>query len=192
MATGRIPRSTREDVAKRILERAVELGWEDMTHGERSATYEQWVVDPQIGGMIGAYLPAERVRVWIKDGPMKEYRRARRGLGPYAKFVPTAVAMEGMISTIVLGSEWAVLPQTIGVKPSRFTAIGPEEDEVTIYWGNPSDLKHIVWGGLIAPRHVTIRMVVVSTPTQPLTSDTKALIHSLQSKLGTDIRMIDR
>lgn len=192
MATGRMPAGVRAEVSWTILERAVAVHWEDLTFKERSSTYSEWVADPLIGGLIGKYLPADRIRVWIKDGPIKEYQRAKRGLGPYAKYVPTAKAMEAKITALILGNEWTVCKETIDVKPSRFTAINSKGEETLIIWGNLSDLKHIVWAGLTAPAHDDLRLVVVTTPSQPLTSDAKAIIRTVEFKLRKTIRVIDR
>ena len=44
--------------------------------------YDRWLDDPAIGGYLTRFLSRERARVWLKDVPMKEYSRARNGIGP--------------------------------------------------------------------------------------------------------------
>ncbi|MBD8504961.1 hypothetical protein HT102_00470 [Hoyosella sp. G463] len=100
--------------------------------------------------------------------------------------------MEGKITVLLLGDQWQVRESTIDVKPSRFIAVGQDDIEVSVIWGAPSDLKHIVWAGLIAPSYCEVQLVVVTTPSQPLTSDVKSLIRTLELKLGTEIRVIEQ
>lgn len=187
----RMPADVRARVAKTILERSIAAGWEDLNSRQRSGLYNAWVVDPQIGGVIGEYLPPEKIRVWIKDGPMKEYARARRGLGPYAQYVPDVEPMEEEITSRVLGAGWHFVPGSVDVKPSRFRA-SDGETTVAVIWGMPSDLKHIVWAWLISSNLYEVLMVVITSPYQPLTRDERAEIRRMSRKLGTAITVIDR
>src|SRR4051794_32064006 len=62
------------------------MDWEHQSLAERTRQYARWTRDARVGGVLTRYMTAEAARSWIKDGPMKEYPRARRGAGRYAEF----------------------------------------------------------------------------------------------------------
>ena len=127
----RMPDQIREQVAEKVLARAVAAKWDDLNANERSRLYRVWSEDPEIGGVIARFIPRDGVRVWIKDGPMKEYTRARRGLGPFAGSIPVTTESEERITARLaaqLTQQWsegraarqAVQP-VIDTGPSNFT-----------------------------------------------------------------------
>jgi hypothetical protein len=185
-----MPDQIREQVAEKVLARAVAAKWDDLNANERSRLYRVWSEDPEIGGVIARFIPRDGVRVWIKDGPMKEYTRARRGLGPFAGSIPVTTESEERITGRVLGPGWALKPGTIGVKPAKFVATNTDGDETLILWGSSKDLKHLVWAWLNLPRHMYGIIVVVSSQRQPVTSDERDYIESIGAKLNTDIRVV--
>jgi hypothetical protein len=189
--TKRMPGDVRERVAQTILSRAESVGWDDLNSRERSALYTAWTTDPSIGGVISQYLPREAIRVWIKDGPMKEYARARRGLGPYAALVPTSTERENDITARLLGEGWALVPGSIGVKPARFVVRDEEDNEVDVLWGSPSDLKHLVWAWLNQGADRDSRIVLVTSPSQPQTRDERHHVAKIGKKLATTITTLD-
>lgn len=139
-----IPEQLRHEVIARLYERFDDLKWEERTLSERSATYQRLVDDPAIGGRLASHIPLDRVRVWIKDGPAKEYRRALEGVGPYAEFTNRrAVGAEG-VAEAVLGGDWYVVNGSVGEKPMRCLT---QRDDVTrlVIWGPESSLKELFW-----------------------------------------------
>jgi hypothetical protein len=73
----RIPDSVRDRLRELIWSRADELGWSELSDGERARLYEQWTRDARIGDELGHYMDPRKVRVYIKDSLLKPYERAR-------------------------------------------------------------------------------------------------------------------
>lgn len=186
----RLPTKVREDVARAILGRAVDLHWEELTFQERSAAYSDWVLDPAIGGVIAEYVPADRIRLWIKDGPIKEYQRARRGQGSYAKLLPGAEGLEKRIVDSVLGGKWSVKDGSVKVKPSRFIAVDLHDDEISVTWGTVVELKHVVWHWLRSPLVGNSVLVVLAVPQHPITDDIKITISRLRKRLDVPVEVV--
>jgi hypothetical protein len=187
----RMPPDIRERVARAVLRRADLAGWEDLNARERSAYYNAWTTDVEVGGVIAQYLPAEAIRVWIKDGPMKEYTRARRGLGPYAGLVRTTTEREIEILFRSLGEGWSLAPGSIAVKPARFVAEDATGNRIDIIWGSPSDLKHLVWAWLNQPSDRETELVIATSTSQPMTRDERARVSDIGRKLSATIRVLD-
>ena len=185
----RIPRHVREEISRSILKRAVEVGWEDLANSKRSAYYEEWAASPDIGGRLADYVPPERIRVWIKDGPMKEFKRAKRGLGPYADLAPKAQNREQEITEKAFGQDWNVVDGSVNVKPNKFD-VQRDDERITILWGTRIDLKHLVWAWLNHPYPEHCRLVLVNTQSEPLTSAARTKHDILANRLGTEIRYV--
>lgn len=70
-----------DSVTDRIRERlwtlADELGWSSLSDAERSAYYERWTRQPDIGGQLAHLMDPRKVRVYIKDSLVKPYERHR-------------------------------------------------------------------------------------------------------------------
>lgn len=185
-----IPPATRNEVASKIITRAIEAGWEDLTSTERSRMYEQWVEDPDIGGVLTSYVPKARVRVWIKDGPMKEFARARRGLGPYAVHIPEgATRYEEQVLHKALGDEWRIVEDTIDAKPARFRATS-ETDSAMVFWGTAVEVKHLYWAALNTPLTDNPVVVVTATRRHPVTEPVRQHLGRLSARTGTETKII--
>lgn len=135
------------------------------------------------------YVPPERIRVWIKDGPMKEFKRAMRGLGAYADLAPKAANKENEIARKALGQSWNVIEGSINVKPNRFDA-EHDDERITVFWGTRIDLKHLVWAWLNHRHPEDCRLVIIETQNEPLTSSAKADDVILSKRLGTSIAYV--
>jgi hypothetical protein len=187
---GTIPKDVRSRVAEEVIRQAINLGWEDLSPSERSKNYEKWVNDPQIGGQLLNYLPSSGVRVWIKDGPMKEYSRARRGLGPYSQFVGTVERTEFEIARRVLGDQWSVMDEKFGVKPASFRACR-EDEIVRVYWGTIAQLKHLFWAAITADANERNLVVVLGTRLSPVSSTDKVQIARIARRVHADLKFCD-
>lgn len=185
----KLPKHIREDISRIVLKCAAEVGWDDLSNNRKSDFYEAWAADPKIGGRLAEYIPTERIRVWIKDGPMKEYKRAIRGLGSYADLVPEMKRYEEIICRKIMGSDYLPLRSSIDVKPNRFDAESAN-DLVTIIWGNVIDLKHMVWAWLNHPNAAHARLVLINSRTEPLTSTVRSCTERLEKRLGTQINYL--
>jgi hypothetical protein len=185
----RLPKNVREAISRRILERASSEDWPDLTNNEKSRLYEEWVQDPNIGGRLSEYIARSRVRVWIKDGPMKEYSRAARGLGPYAHLMPDQPSYEFDIARGVLGEGWTPIDGTITWKPNQFQARSGDR-RIHIYWGTERDLKHLVWAYVTHTNDADPRIVVAVTQQHPVGDQKLALHKSIGEKIGTEISYV--
>lgn len=185
----RMPPSIRSEVAARVLRRALDANWEDLPQLARSSLFEEWSRDPDIGGVIAQYVPQDRVRLWIKDGPIKGYQRARMGLGPYAKYLPQTVPAEEAIASRLPGGKWVCDPNSISVKPSRFIA-RKEEQSLEVLWGTTTELKHLIWHWLKAESNDSMRLVVVSTSDRPVTREIREQCERISARLGTPILVV--
>lgn len=188
----KIPDDVRSEVIKEIFSRAALEKWEDLNSPGRTNLYNAWVSDPNIGRKLAPFLVDHEIRLWIKDGPMKEYGRARRGLGPYAKYIKTSVDVERQIALGVFGPGWTIVPGSISVKPAQFSVIDDEESRIDVLWGNFSDLKHLIWAWLNRRDGGESKIVVLSSRTQPIPRDTYSYIDFLASKINADIQILDR
>ncbi|TXS35109.1 hypothetical protein EAO75_45405 [Streptomyces sp. uw30] len=144
-----IPEAVRREVIRDIYRKADELGWDGLSAVDRTAWYNRWVDDKELGGVLTRYMPRERARMWIKDVPMKHYNRARSGIGPYADLVGTPLPSAYDIARIALGEDWSVLGGTLQEKPNR-CQVTDGRRQMLMIWGSPRNLKSLVWAGLNA------------------------------------------
>src|SRR3712207_1110938 len=108
------------------------LGWGELTMGERSLQYARWLEEPEVGGRLAAFMTPAKARVWIKDGPAKEYQRAVAGVGRYAHLTASRTGEPARIVTRVLGSGWSADVESVRVKPLRVVATSTGEEDVIV------------------------------------------------------------
>jgi hypothetical protein len=137
-------------VVTALYEAADAQGWDTLPLADRSNAYGNWVEDPRVGGILTQYMSPEAARSWIKDGPMKEYRRAARGTGRYARFGRQGGTGPADIVASILGAEAELLEHTVGDKPSHCLARMPTGEVTYLAWDEAGNLKNIVWAALSA------------------------------------------
>lgn len=140
----RVPRDHVDSIVKALYAAADRLDWEHLPASARTAQYDDWVSDNEIGGVLTKYMSTENARSWIKDGPMKEYARARVGAGRYAKFGSVRGPTVAQLVSHALGPDAQVVANSEGIKPSHCLA---KVDDAAIYvaWGTAKNLRHLVW-----------------------------------------------
>ena len=74
----KIPATVRCGLRERLWAAADALDWTKLEWYQKSAHYEMWTRDPNVGGVLAHYLDHRRIRVYIKDTIMKGYVRARQ------------------------------------------------------------------------------------------------------------------
>ena len=171
----RIPRPIESKIVAKLYGDAGALDWASLSQTERSEQYVKWLKDPEVGGRLGKYLTEGEARVWIKDGPMKEWSRASSGVGRYAEYVDDSADIPTLLVEKVRGSGWVFDRRDISVKPLRLVA-RRGEGETVVTWGNPRDLKHLVWAALSAAAEGDARpwvLCVVETFTRPIPRNEK-------------------
>src|SRR5689334_15467206 len=83
-----LPDEIERRIVSQLFQDADQMDWAHLSATARSAQYAKWVQDPEVGGRLTQFITPEQARVWIKDGPMKEWARAVSGIGKYAPLVP--------------------------------------------------------------------------------------------------------
>ncbi|WP_242908025.1 hypothetical protein [Actinomadura terrae] len=136
-------------IVRRLFQEAEEIDWIYLPDQRRTETYNQWVQNPEIGGRLTEFMPAAQARVWIKDGPMKEFARARFGVGTYAQYVSNPTAGANQLVRSALGEDWEADIETRNIKPLRLRVYKGEE-EVMFTWAPFKDFKHLVWAAIKA------------------------------------------
>jgi len=183
----RIPPKVELAVVAQLYSDASELGWTSLRPRQRSAQYDKWLEDPDVGGKLKAYLSASGARVWIKDGPMKEWTRALSGVGKYATLVGDSASTQVKVVRKALGSDWEPRSDTLKVKPLRVVARNSEEDEAVVTWAPSSGLKHMVWAALTASAEGDVRdwvVCVTDTFTKPTPANEKQAHLRMAKRCG--------
>lgn len=153
-----VPPGIRESVLHELYRQADSLDWEDVPVRQKTAHYRSWVEDPAIGGKLADYYTSEGMRVWLKDGPLKEYARALENFGPFAKYAHKRLAPPDDFVTEVLGNSWAVLSETIREKPMHCLITDGHERRY-VCWGRPRTFRDLLWAAVNK---------AVSSPSRPL------------------------
>ena len=68
-----VPAHIRSSVRERLWAIADHISWESLPARSKTAYYEGWARDPQIGGILEHYMDRHRVRVYLKDTIMKDH-----------------------------------------------------------------------------------------------------------------------
>jgi hypothetical protein len=155
----------RRAIVAEVYRQAGEMDWDGLTDKQRSAIYDRWLDDPAIGRELTRFLSRERARVWLKDVPMKEYARARSGIGTFADLVTVRLPGPGQIARQVLGGQWDKVGGTIREKPNR-CVVTDGQDKRLMIWGPPKVLRDLVWAGIVAVADgiEPAPLIVVATP----------------------------
>jgi hypothetical protein len=146
----RIPPEIEMTVVAQLYSDASELDWTSLRPHQRSAQYDRWLETPEVGAKLRAYLSGSAARVWIKDGPMKEWTRALSGVGKYATLIGDSTTTQLKVVQKALGPNWGPLCDTLKVKPLRIVARQDDETEAVVTWAPANGLKHMIWAALTA------------------------------------------
>ncbi|OXM49322.1 hypothetical protein [Amycolatopsis alba] len=158
MSKPKLPSDLREKVCRELYRQVHVLDWDSMSDQQKTEQYSLWVDDPAIGGELADHFTAEGMRVWLKDGPMKEYARALEGVGSYAGYAMKRFVDIGETIREALGPEWRTVPGTLAEKPMHVNITnGPTTRYVC--WGQPHTFRDLLWAA--------VRQAIV-TPTTPL------------------------
>jgi hypothetical protein len=123
------------------------LRWEFLSNPQRTNHYRRWYEDSRVGGVLLSFVEERDARVWIKDVALKEYGRAKEGIGQYVLYVTRRFRGPEEIVRAACGEGWLVLPGTVDVKPNQCTA---SDGLVTrrVCWGRPGQLRDLVWAAI--------------------------------------------
>ncbi|MFF8894795.1 hypothetical protein [Brevibacterium casei] len=187
-----IPEAQRALVVTALYKDAHELNWTHLSTADRSGAYSAWVEDERIGGILTRYMTPEAARAWIKDGPMKEYRRALRGAGRYAQFGTSGGTTADDIVRASLGPEWSIIEGTRGVKPFHAHATDSSGLIAYLAWDESRNFKNLVWAAvrvsveLAIPGHV----VVTEPPGGATPRDVVDRQHAIAKRCGLALHYV--
>jgi hypothetical protein len=182
----RIPKEIEQKIVRKLYADAKTLDWATLTPQQHSAQYAKWVADTEVGGRLREYLSDAEARVWIKDGPMKEWSRSLSGVGKYAGLVEDAEDVPTKLVRKALGADWEADRSTIRAKPLRVVA-RKGEDETVVTWAGSKDLKHLVWAALTANAEGDARpwvVCIVETFTKPTPANERNAQLRLAKRCG--------
>jgi hypothetical protein len=186
----RVPPEQIEAVVKELYAAADRLDWEHLAPARRTAQYDKWVTEPPIGGVLAQYMSSENARSWIKDGPMKEYSRARLGAGRYAQFGPANGPTAEQIVSHALGATTSLVSKSVGIKPFHCLAT-TNGDTTYLAWGDARNIRHLVWACIsyLAERPADRAVIVVlETLDHPTTSAEKARHSRIGKQCSIEIK----
>lgn len=169
-ATG-IPAETRDRVIREVYRQAAAMGWQSLPAAAKSTQYDRWAAADEIGGVLVRFMREDRIRVWLKDGPLKEYGNATHGLGRYGHLAPRLGPSPAQAAKAALGAAWQVVAGSERTKPLRFRANGPHDRAAAVAYGPARKFKDLLWAGLLeaegrdAPDRVVL--LITERPAEP-------------------------
>lgn len=189
------PQAVREAVLVKLYAGFDSLQWEQLATKDKSEAYERFLTDPKVGGALGPYMDLGSIRVWIKDGPAKEYARALEGVGPYARYTNRAFPDTQNVIQKVLGEDWSLKTDSLADKPMRCEAASADGRRRFVIWGPFTSLKELVWHALShriqAPEAAPL--LVVTRPTiAPLQPPQRQQAEAMCKLIGAEFSSIVR
>ncbi|WP_216917296.1 hypothetical protein [Nocardia noduli] len=185
-----IPSKIDMEVTRLIYAEGGEKSRTGITHAERTELYRTWTADARIGGRLLPYLGTDDdVRVWIKNGPMKELARAVNGIGKYKSLVQKPASNVDVLVVKALDENWIISPDTPKTKPLRvlINHADDEEREQWFAWAPVVGFKHLVWGALNTQARGDGRpwvLCVVDTFAEQIDPETKTVHERIGRRLG--------
>ncbi|PKV76453.1 hypothetical protein [Nocardia fluminea] len=185
-----IPSHIDMEVTRLIYAEGGEKSRTGITHAAKTELYRQWTADPRIGGRLLSYLGTDDdVRVWIKNGPMKELARAVNGVGKYKSLVQKPASNVDVLVAKALDASWIVNPDSMDTKPLRvlISHTDDEEREQWFAWAPVVSFKHLVWGALNTQARGDVRpwvLCVVDSFAERVDPSTKAVHERIARRLG--------
>lgn len=190
--TATVPPKIREEVLIELVRQLDEVKWEELAAHDTSAWYNRFVRDENIGRRLAQYMSEVEIRVWIKDGPAKEYRRALEGRGSYSQYTSRAFPGPEVIVRAALGNDWTLTADSVEEKPMRCLAKSGDQMKFLI-WGPTKSLKDLVWQATVTLAenpHTAITLVITRPSATRLTGDIWSLAERLSKVIGVECRQV--
>lgn len=181
-----VPEEQLAAVVTALYADADSAGWDTLPLADRTRTYSAWVDDPRIGGILTRYMTPEAARAWIKDGPMKEYGRARRGAGRYARFGRQGGTTAADVVRFVLRNGATVVQGSYGDKPFHCLATDGRGEINYLAWGEARNLRNLLWAALRAAVDdgLSAHIVVMEPPGLTTPGDQVKTHRALAARCG--------
>jgi hypothetical protein len=193
MARLQLPDETRKQLLLRIYKQAEELRWDFLTNPQRTVYYRQWYTDPNIGVVLTNFVGDKAAMDWIKDVAMKEYGRAKEGIGQYVPYVTRRFRGTDEIVRAACGDGWSVVQGALGIKPNNFLATDGSEARY-LCWGRPAQFRDLVWASLNQAVDQASRPAIVVTTQdgETLSSAEKKRQGKIAAHCGIDLTHLHR
>lgn len=187
-----IPEAQLAEIVTALYDDAQAKNWTHLSPSDRSRAYSAWVEDERVGGVLTQYMTPEAARAWIKDGPMKEYGRALRGAGRYARFGRSGGTTAEDIIKAALGEDWAVVEGTAGDKPFHAMAVSRAGRPAYVAWGEGRNFKNLIWAALRAcvESAAAGHVVVTEPPGVTTPRDVAYLQKAIAARCGLSIHYV--
>jgi hypothetical protein len=188
-----VPKEIRDEVVRELYRQVETMDWELLSARQKNQQYARWIEDPSIGGRLTDFQSAEDARVWLKDGPMKEYARALDGEGGFPEFTTKRLSGPDELVRRALGEDWSIVPGSQGVKPLHCLAT---DGTATRYvcWGRPGTFRDLVWAAVNkAIERADRPMIVVSLRDgQDVNGEERRRHERIAAHCGVDVRHVHR
>jgi hypothetical protein len=193
MSPTTVPKEIRHEVVRALYRQVETINWELMSPQQKSQQYSRWIDDPAIGGRLTEFQSAEDARVWLKDGPMKEFARALDGVGPFAEFTTRRLSGHDELVRRALGDRWGISPGSKGEKPLHCMAT---DGTTTRYvcWGESSKFPDLVWAAVKQAIDLPHRPLIVITirDGQDVNGEERHRQERIAAHCGIDVRHVHR
>lgn len=184
-----LPQRQHDNIVRALYTQADNAGWETLGPQDRSRMYTQWVEpNNDVGKILASYMTPEAARSWIKDGPMKEYARANRGVGRYADFGRQGGTSPSDIVRHALGDEATVEIGSQAVKPMRCHAQSATRRHLVV-WGERRTFKDLLWAALRAATEDgdAPTIVVLEPPGRVTPLDERKRLNAIAERCGLTV-----
>ncbi|MFE0879967.1 hypothetical protein ACFW4X_34640 [Streptomyces smyrnaeus] len=182
-----LPEPIRLEIFAELARHFDAVRWEEVSAPAATEMYDRFAKDPKIGGRLAQFMPTEKIRPWIKDGPAKQYRRALEGVGPMAQMTSREYPGPRSVVRVALGAGWTPRAETLDVKPMRCFADGPDGEAAFVTWGPMNGLQGMVWHAClrrVESESQPITIAVTKPNAAPLPDDEWNLALSLATIVG--------
>ncbi len=188
-----VPKEVRDEAVRALYRQVETMDWELMSPQQKSQQYARWIDDPAIGGRLTAFQSVEDARLWLKDGPLKEYARALDGVGAFAEFTTKRLSGPEELIHRALGDGWKIIAGSQGEKPLHCLATDGAATKY-VCWGKPGTFRDLVWAALKQAVEQPHRpMIVVSLRDgQNVSGDERRQHERIAGHCGVDVRHIHR
>ena len=188
-----VPAHVRDSVVRRVLRDAQKAGWENLSQQAKAQWYDRWMSEDAVGGIIAGYVGPTRVRVWLKDGPLKHYANATHGVGEYARFLNVSGPTPKRIAQAVLGPQWSIQADSVEIKPLRFTAIHGDQ-HASVAFGPSRKFRDLLWAALVTAADPTTMgrsvVAIVETEVDPTPESDRVVQKRLATRCGVELTWI--
>ena len=193
MSLTTVPKEIRHEVVRELYRQVETMHWELMSPQQKSQQYARWINDPAIGGRLTQFQSAEDARVWLKDGPMKEFARALDGVGPFAEFTTRRLSGHDELVRRALGEGWFIEPGSEGEKPLHCLASDGAKSRY-VCWGEPGKFRDLVWASVRAAVELAYRPLIVVTlrDGQDVNGEERRRQERIAAHCGIDVRHLHR